>query len=413
MKAIKNIFFNFFLGLSLKILIKFLNKLVRSSGFILESHNNELHNIGKNTDKNSLRLVIKRKSLYFKLILCPGLYFGEAYVKGDVIISNGNLSDFLKIILSNVGKNDYIFCENIFIKTLYAFKNFLRKNNIMNSKNNVAHHYDISDNLYKLFLDSKMQYSCAYFKDSNESLEKAQLNKIKHIIKKLDINKNCSILDIGSGWGGLSIEIARETGAKVCGITLSENQLKYSKYKAKLEGLDHLITFKLSDYRDINDKYDRIVSVGMFEHVGKDYYNMFFNKINSLLLEDGFALIHTIGSLTPPKPVEPWINKYIFPGGYIPTISEISPIIEKSKLVLCDLEIWRTHYAKTLSKWKNNFLSHREEVITMFNEEFVRMWEYYLTSCQYSFVYNNSVVFQILLSKNLTSVPITRDYIYK
>jgi len=413
MKTIKSISLNFCSGLSLKILIKFLNKLVTGDGFILQSHNNKSYCIGKNTNKKSLKLIIKKKNLYFKFLLCPGLYFGEAYVKGDAEINNGNLSDFLKIILSNVGKKNSVFHEKIFTKLSYIARKIIRKNNILNSKNNVALHYDISDNLYKLFLDSKMQYSCAYFKNSDDSLEIAQHNKINHIIKKLNIDSDCSVLDIGSGWGGLSIQIAKESGARVCGITLSENQLEYSRDKAKTEGLDHLVTFKLTDYRDIKSKYDRIVSVGMFEHVGKDYYNIFFKKINSLLNEDGFALIHTIGSLNPPKPIEPWINKYIFPGACIPTISEISPYIENSRLDLCDLEVWRTHYAKTLSKWKNNFLSHKDEVTTMFNEEFMRMWEYYLTSCQYTFIYNSRVVFQILLSKKMTSVPITRDYMYK
>ena len=407
-----NICSNLYYGFFLKTLIKFLKKLIKDKSFLLTDHNNNDHQIGKYDVGNQITLRILNKKLYSKLILCPGLYFGEGYMTGDIEIRNGTVSDFLEIVLQNVGNKSSIFQEGCIKKSYSKIKNFLKKNNIINSRKNVAHHYDISDDLYKLFLDKRMQYSCAYFNNNNDSLELAQNNKINFIIRKLKIDSSCKILDIGSGWGGLSIEIAKQTGAKVLGITLSENQLEYSKKEANKNNLNHLVKFKLLDYRDVEGQYDRIVSVGMFEHVGKEFYATFFDKINNLLEDNGFALLHTIGSLSPPGPVEPWITKYIFPGGYIPTVSEIAPAIERSKLILNDLEILRTHYAKTLNLWKNNFLDNKEFVLKMFNEEFVRMWEYYLASCQYSFVYNRNVVFHAILSKKLSSVPVTRDYMY-
>ena len=407
-----NICSNLYYGFFLKTLIKLLKKLISDKSFLLKDHNDIEYQIGKKNINSQLVLKILNKKIYSKLVLCPGLYFGEAYMSGDIEIRNGTVSNFLEIILLNAGKNKSIFKEGCIKKSYSNIKNFLKKNNIINSKKNVAHHYDISDDLYKLFLDKRMQYSCAYFNHNDDSLEIAQKNKINLIIRKLKIDSSCKILDIGSGWGGLSIEIAKQTGAKVLGITLSKNQLEYSRNEADKHNLGNLVEFKLLDYRNIEGQYDRIVSVGMFEHVGKEFYETFFEKINSLLKDNGIALLHTIGSLSPPGPVEPWITKYIFPGGYIPTVSEISPVIEKSRLVLSDLEILRTHYAKTLNLWKINFLDNKELVLKMFNEEFVRMWEYYLASCQYSFVYNRNVVFHAILSKKLSSVPVTRDYMY-
>ncbi len=406
-----NFFTNLYCDFFLKILVKFLRDLVIDNGFILVSHNNQTFDIAEVT-KDSLKLKIENKHLYKKIILLPGLGFGEGYMNGEIKIENGNVSDFLEIILKNVGNKDAVFKESLIVKTFQYVKFFLKKNNIFNSKRNVAHHYDLSDDLYKTFLDTKMQYSCGYFMSNDDSLDKAQENKINFIIKKLQITNDCRVLDIGSGWGGLSIEIAKQTGAKVLGVTLSENQLKHSKLTAKKAGLNDLVDFKLMDYRNIDESFDRIVSVGMFEHVGKEYYQTFFNKVNKMLKDNGIALLHTIGSLGTPRPVEPWITKYIFPGGYIPTISEISPVIEKSKLLISDLEIWRTHYANTLGIWKKNFTNNRSEVLEMFNEEFIRMWEYYLASCQYSFIYNRNVVFHILLSKKLATIPVTRDYMY-
>merc|ERR1712093_37910 len=280
------------------------------------------------------------------------------------------------------------------------------------SKTNVAHHYDISEKLYDFFLDKNRQYSCAYFKNDNDTLETAQENKIKHIIKKLNLKPNQKVLDIGSGWGTLAIEIAKQSKCEVLGITLSENQLQYSLDKVRELNLENQVSFKLLDYRELNEKFDRVVSVGMFEHVGRKFYKKYFNKVSELLNNDGVALIHTIGSSNPPRDPHPWITKYIFPGGYTPSLSEIARPIEDSGLVISDIEVLRMHYSHTLRHWKERFLDKREKVLEIFDEKFFRMWEFYLASCEMAFKWGDQVVFQLQLTKDNTSAPTTRDYIY-
>ena len=277
----------------------------------------------------------------------------------------------------------------------------------------MAHHYDISEKLYDLFLDIKRQYSCAYFKNENDTLEEAQNNKINHIIKKLNLKPNQKVLDIGSGWGTLAIDIAQKTKCEVVGITLSENQMKYSREKAKEMNLENQVEFRLMDYRDLNEKFDRIVSVGMFEHVGRKFYKTYFNTVSKLLNEYGIALIHTIGSVNPPRDPQPWITKYIFPGGYTPSLSELASPIEKSGLLISDMEVLRMHYSHTLRHWKERFLSKKTEVLEMFDERFFRMWEFYLASCEIAFKWGDQVVFQFQLTKKFTTTPNTRDYIYQ
>jgi len=281
------------------------------------------------------------------------------------------------------------------------------------SKKNATHHYDISDDLYNLFLDQKRQYSCAYFKNDNDSLETAQNNKINHIIKKLNIKPNQKVLDIGSGWGSLAIDIAKTANCEVTGITLSENQLKYSVAKAKEMNLENQVSFRLMDYRELDEKFDRVVSVGMFEHVGRKFYNKFFREVQKLLKNDGVALIHTIGSVNPPRDPHPWITKYIFPGGYTPSLSEVLKAVEKSGLISSDIEVLRMHYSHTLRHWKERFLSNKTKVLEMFDENFFKMWEYYLTGCEMAFKWGDQVVFQLQLTKDFTSISNTRDYIYK
>ena len=342
----------------------------------------------------------------------PDLYLGEAYTDGSLIIENGTLTEFLEIAFKNIGRSEISTYSKILKKIKGTYRYFTNYNQITKSKKNVSHHYDISEKLYDLFLDEKRQYSCAYFKDDNNTLEEAQNNKIDHIIKKLNIKPNQKVLDIGSGWGSLAIDIAKKTSAHVVGITLSENQLEYSKKKVKELNLGNQVDFKLIDYREINEKFDRIVSVGMFEHVGRKYYQKFFNQVAKLLNEDGAALIHTIGSVNSPRDPQPWINKYIFPGGYTPSLSEVASPIENSGLIITDLEVLRMHYAHTLRHWKERFLLKKDQVLEMFDERFMRMWEFYLASCEMAFKWGDQVVFQLQLTKKLTSVPNTRDYIY-
>ena len=394
-------------------LARFLNKLFKKKGFILIDAYSKKYIIGTPQNQNPITLKILNKKLHYKLLFRPDLYFGEAYSDGTIIIENGTLTEFLNIALINIGRGELNFFSQIFNKLSGSFRYLTNFNFIKKSKMNVAHHYDISDELYELFLDPKKQYSCAYFKNEDDTLETAQNNKINHIIKKLNIKSGQRILDIGSGWGSLAIDIAKSIDCDVTGITLSENQYNFSLKKIKDLGLEKKVRFKLLDYRQVNDKFDRVVSVGMFEHVGRKYYKKFFDQIFNLLDENGVAIVHTIGSVDPPRDPQPWINKYIFPGGYTPSMSEMTKPIEKSGLIVSDVEVLKLHYSLTLRHWKERFLSNKNKVISMFDEKFFRMWEFYLTSCEIAFKYGDQVVYQFQLAKNYTSTPTTRDYIYQ
>ena len=393
-------------------LIKFLNNLFKYDGFVLIDSNSKKFVIGEPVKENPITIKLLDKNLNYKLLLYPDLYFGEAYTDGSLKIENGTLTEFLEIALRNIGKGDINVYGKIFNKLKGTYRYLTNFNRGLKSKKNVSHHYDISEKLYDLFLDSNRQYSCAYFKNENESLEQAQSNKIDHIIKKLNIKPDQKVLDIGSGWGTLAIKIAQKTNSIVTGITLSENQLEYSNNKAKELNLGNQVKFKLMDYRDVNEKFDRIVSVGMFEHVGRKFYKSYFNSVSKLLNDKGVSLIHTIGSSNPPRDPQPWITKYIFPGGYTPSLSEIARPIEDSGLVISDMEVLRMHYSHTLRHWKERFLAQKDTVLDMFDEKFFRMWEFYLASCEMAFKWGDQVVFQLQLTKDNMAAPTTRDYIY-
>ena len=394
-------------------LVNFLNKLIKSDGFILIDAYKNKYTVGSPIKPKPIILKILDQKLHQKLLFHPDLHFGEAYTNGSIVIENGTLTEFLEIALKNIGRNEINFYSKILNQIRGFYKTFINLNLIKKSKQNVAHHYDISEKLYDLFLDEKRQYSCAYFKNENDTLEQAQENKINHIIKKLNLKPNQKVLDIGSGWGTLAIEIAKKTKCAVVGITLSENQLNYSKAKAKELNLENQLDFRLIDYRQLNEKFDRIVSVGMFEHVGRKFYQTYFNTVSKLLNNDGVALIHTIGSSMPPRNPHPWITKYIFPGGYTPSLSEVSLPIEKSGLIISDIEVLRMHYAHTLRNWKDRFLSKKNQVLEMFDERFLRMWEFYLAGCEMAFKWGDQVVFQFQLTKKNNTAPTTRDYIYQ
>ncbi len=393
-------------------LISFLNKLFKEDGFVLIDASSKKYIIGNPKKDNPINIRLLDKKLHYKLLLYPDLYFGEAYMNGDLKIENGSLTDFLDIAMRNIGRSEINIFGQILKKIRGTYRYLTNFNFAKKSKDNVAHHYDISDDLYNLFLDPKKQYSCAYFKNENDTLETAQNNKIDHLIKKLNIKPNQKVLDIGSGWGSLAIEIAKKSKCEVTGITLSENQYNYSLKKVKENNLENQVQFKLADYRNLNEKFDRIVSVGMFEHVGRKFYNTFFKQVNTLLKDDGLALIHTIGSNAGPRDPQPWITKYIFPGGYTPSMSEITGPIEKSKLIISDIEVLRMHYSHTLRHWKERCIDNKSKILEMFDEKFFRMWEFYLASCELAFKWGDQVVFQLQLAKDNSSVPNTRDYIY-
>jgi len=390
----------------------FLNRLIKDDGFELVDANSKSYLIGKPKKENPIRFKILDKSLHWKLLINPDLYLGEGYMDGSIVIENGTLTEFLDIVLKNVGRDSTNSITNILGKFRRVYRYITNFNLIGKSKKNVAHHYDISNKFYDLFLDEKRQYSCAYFKNEDDTLETAQNNKIDHIIKKLNLKPNQRVLDIGCGWGTLALDIAKKTQCEVIGITLSENQLEYAQQKAKEMNLENQVEFRLTDYRQLNEKFDRIVSVGMFEHVGRKFYKKYFNKVFDFLNEDGVALIHTIGSINPPRGPQPWITKYIFPGGYTPSLSEVSLPIEKSGLIISDLEVLRVHYAHTLRNWKDRLMSKKEQVLEMFDEKFFRMWEFYLVGCEMAFKWSDLVVFQFQLTKKFKATPITRDYIY-
>ena len=394
-------------------LARFLNKLFKKKGFILIDAYSKKYIIGTPQNQNPITLKILNKKLHYKLLFRPDLYFGEAYSDGDIEIENGTLTDFLDLALMNIGRGELNFFSQLINQLSGSYRYLTNFNFIKKSKMNVAHHYNLSDNLYDLFLDPKRQYSCGYFKNENDTLEVAQNNKIQHIIKKLNIKPNQKVLDIGCGWGSLAIDIAKSINCEVTGITLSENQFSYCVKRAKELNLENQVKFKLMDYRELNEKFDRIVSVGMFEHVGRKFYKKFFRQIEKLLNNDGVSLIHTIGSVKPPRNPHPWITKYIFPGGYTPSLSEVTTPIEKAGLIVSDIEVLKLHYANTLRHWKENCLKNKEQIIEMFDERFFRMWEFYLAGCEIAFKWGDQVVYQFQLTKNYTSTPTTRDYIYQ
>ena len=372
---------------------------------------NKLHTFGNSNPLVTIRLT--NKSIERKLFLNPGLHLGEAYMNEELIIEKGTIEEFISLISNSY--DDFVSNNKIYKFYEYlssVFMPFQQINQLVNSKKNVAHHYDIDENLYKLFLDKDMQYSCAYFHNPNIGLDQAQKDKKEHIIKKLSINENMNVLDIGCGWGGMAIEIAKQTGAKVKGITLSENQFKTASERAQKEGLSDRVSFALQDYRNESDQYDRIVSVGMFEHVGVRYFGTYLKKVHDILKDNGVFLLHTIGQRGKPTATSPWIRKYIFPGGYIPSLSEIMKETQKLNINIADIEILRLHYAHTLSHWYKNVMENRDKIIKMFDMRFFRMWEFYLLASKYSFVNMGNVVFQIQISKNINNLPLTRNYIY-
>ena len=393
-------------------LSNFLNRLIKDDGFELIDANSKSYLIGKPKKENPIRFKILDKTLHWKLLINPDLYLGEGYTDGSIVIENGTLTEFLDIAIKNIGRDSANSITNALDKFRRMYRYITNFNLIGKSKQNVAHHYDLSNKFYDLFLDEKRQYSCAYFKNEDDTLEVAQNNKIDHIIKKLNLKPNHKVLDVGCGWGTLALDIAKKTQCEVVGITLSKNQLEYAQQKAREMNLENQVEFRLEDYRQLSEKFDRVVSVGMFEHVGRKFYSKYFNKVFDFLNEDGVALIHTIGSINPPRGPQPWITKYIFPGGYTPSLSEVSLPIEKSGLIISDLEVLRAHYAHTIRNWKDRFMSKKEQVLEMFDEKFFRMWEFYLVGCEMSFKWRDQVVFQFQLTRKLKATPITRDYIY-
>ncbi|MEM8774000.1 MAG: cyclopropane-fatty-acyl-phospholipid synthase family protein [Pseudomonadota bacterium] len=395
----------------IKALDAFLSHLFRNGEFILTYPDGETRRYGDGSEPR-VSVTLHSEDLPRRIIMSPELATGEAYVDGDLTIEEDDLYGFLTLAIQNIAAQG----QPWFRKPLEIVRHLGRYvqqfNPAKRARTNVAHHYDLSGELYDLFLDDDRQYSCAYFEDPKMTLEEAQTAKKRHIAKKLLIEPGMRVLDVGCGWGGMGLMLAEEHGAEVVGVTLSEEQHALANKRASEAGLSDRVSFRLMDYRDVEGQFDRIVSVGMFEHVGVPHYNEYFRKVRSLLKTDGVALIHTIGRCDTPSTTSPWIAKYIFPGGYVPSMSEAVSAVEKQDLITTDVEVWRLHYAETLRHWHDRFVANIEKAKELYDERFCRMWRYYLVACELTFRFNKQVVFQFQLAPLQENVPLTRDYLY-
>src|SRR6516162_4277707 len=346
-----------------------------------------------------------------RVLLNPELALGEIYMEGNFVVENGTIADALAILMDQPDVLPRLARPRWWMR--YLVRRLTQFNPRGRSRSNAAHHYDLDGRLYSLFLDADRQYSCGYFDTPDVSLDDAQLAKKRHLAAKLLIRRGHRVLDIGSGWGGLGLYLAEMAGADVTGITLSNEQLQASNARAAEKNLTSSAKFLLQDYRDIEGPFDRIVSVGMFEHVGVDFYDSFFKRCAELLTDDGIMMLHSIGRSTGPDVTSPWITKYIFPGGYIPALSEVFAAIERAGLLVCDTEILRLHYAETLKAWRERFTARREKAVQLYDERFARMWEFYLAASEMAFRKQNMMNFQVQLTKRQGVVPITRDYLVR
>jgi len=392
-------------------LSRFLRAVIKNGNLCLIDNRGLSQSFG---DGSGVQVTIRihDKITQWRLLFNPQLSVGEAYMKGTLTLDNGTLYDFLSLVTNNIKylENHLLYKITGWLSRL--FRRLQQHNPIGKAQKNVAHHYDLSDDLYDLFLDEDRQYSCAYFAKNTLTLEEAQVSKKRHIAAKLLLDKQgLEILDIGSGWGGMGLYLAQISGANVTGVTLSKEQHKVSVERAINAKLSSQAVFQLKDYREQTGTFDRIVSVGMLEHVGAGHYKEYFNKVKQLLTDDGVALIHSIGRIDPPGTTNSWLRKYIFPGGYAPAMSEVISAIEKTGLWITDIEILRLHYAETLYKWRKRFQARRKEAQMLYDEEFCRMWEFYLVAAEIGFRQNGQMVFQIQVTKQQDALPLTREYI--
>ena len=359
-----------------------------------------------------VRMTIKDPTLPARLVRNAELALGEGYMNGGIEVEDDDLHAMFALFMTNLRKGNSHWALRMSEGFYKAVRRVLQYNPVGKAQANVAHHYDLSGELYDLFLDDDLQYSCAYYRSPDDTLEAAQAQKKAHIARKLLLKPGMRVLDVGCGWGGLGLTLARDYGVEVVGVTLSREQHKIANERARAEGLADKVEFRLQDYREVDDTFDRIVSVGMFEHVGVPQYREFFRHVREKLTDDGVALIHTIGRSEPPGATSPWTVKYIFPGGYIPAMSETLSALEKERLVTDDIEVWRLHYAMTLRAWHDRFAAQRDAAIALYDERFYRMWRYWLVSSEMAFRSGRLVVFHFQLSRDQAAVPLTRDYLY-
>ena len=399
------------------ILARVLSKIYKKGGIVLIDAKGTKFLCGSPSPVKPTTLKLMKKNLNWKLILDPEFAFPEAYMRNEIVIENSSLHDFLMEFVKNLGRKDVTLPSKV-IKNLFGLWRYMTNfNTISSNRRKISYHYDLGgkkgEKLYDIMLDKKYrQYSMAYWKEDTKTLEEAQENKLNHIIKKLDIKKGEKILDLGSGYGTAASYVAQKTGCEVTGVTLSENQYNYSIENAKKLNLSNQINFQLKDYRELKGKFDKIYSIGMFEHVALKYYKTFFKKMNELLEEKGTFLLHTIGVVDAPSSPNKWINRRIFPGGRCPSYSQIIKPIEKTGLIVADCETLIRHYDKTLEHWLERILSKKSEIQDLYDDKFLRMWKFYLSSCAAAFRYRDLAVFQLQIVKNFQSAHRTRDYIY-
>ncbi|MEO9340534.1 cyclopropane-fatty-acyl-phospholipid synthase family protein [Mesorhizobium sp. SB112] len=395
------------------LLQRIVDRLVRTGNLRITGPNGTTSIFGDGSGE-PVHVAIKTHHAERTILFDPMLALPEAYMDGELDIVEGNVLSFLQIVYQNMGPVGW---EAAWTKALeglrHAFRRFQQVNTAARSLRNVQRHYDLSGEFYKLFLDEDMQYSCAYFDRPNMTLEEAQLAKKRHLAAKLRVKPGQTVLDIGSGWGGLGLYLARSFQAEVLGVTLSTEQHAIAEERAQAEGLENHVHFELRDYRNLSERFDRIISVGMFEHVGVNHYRTFFDKCATLLKPDGVMVLHSIGRSGVPFATNAFIRKHIFPGGYIPALSEVLPAIERSGLQVSDVEILRLHYAETLKHWNERFQANRERAREIYDERFCRMWEFYLAGSEAAFRWQDLIVFQIQLTQKNDTLPLTRDYIEK
>ena len=386
-----------------------LERVVRKGDLRIYDSKGQLNRFGDGTGR---RVVVRISDIKAEQAIAfdPGLGVGESYMNGTFVLEEGRIYEFLELVFENSEALKLPGWMRGLDVLRYITRRVQQFNPTSRSRRNVKHHYDITPAIYDLFLDGDRQYSCAYFEAGSDDLDAAQLAKKRHIAAKLALQSGQRVLDIGSGWGGLGLYLAKAANVHVTGVTLSDEQFTISRERAQREGLGKVVEFKLQDYRHVPGPFERIVSVGMFEHVGINHYKTYFNRVRDLLTDDGVAVIHSIGRSDGPSTTNPFIAKYIFPGGYIPALSEVIPAIEKSGLYVTDIEVLRLHYAETLRHWRNRFIAGWDKAKAELGEEFCRMWEFYLAGSESAFRWQNLMIFQIQVSKRLGTLPLTRDY---
>jgi cyclopropane-fatty-acyl-phospholipid synthase len=380
-------------------------RFVREGELTLVEASGATHRFGSGTPRATW--VMRKRDTIARLLKNPGLQLGETYMDEGWDVTDGNLADLLTILRTNLE-------PHLRRKTPLARLALLIQswNDLTSSIANVRHHYDLDETLFRGFLDRGMHYSCAYYRDPDMSLESAQLAKCNHIARKLLLESGQRVLDIGSGWGGLAMHLAESAAVSVTGLTLSPEQLRVAVTEATRRGFGNRVEFLLQDYRRHRGQYDRVVSVGMFEHVGRRNFRRYFAQLDRQLRPHGVALLHTIGSPHPPTPTNAWIRRHIFPGGYVPSLSELSGAVERAGLVISDVEVLRPHYALTLKEWNRRFQMQRAQFASTKGERFCRMWEFYLVSSQTAFEHGDLLVFQLQLGKRGAAIPATREYLY-